>query len=206
MNWAAHAVGYQEVPNSAAVVRYDQSVLHPVPGSRRFAHQWLLVSRLLPQPAAQRFFKLLLHLWIGLRMARTRHQFAPAMPSQQAVDRAIVYLVPHPRFKRAPDFFRGCQFSPLRLPKERSQELPLFFQIQIPTSAASLADCLHRCSPLPVVARDHRMNGRFGDSTVAGNDLGFARPYPRVINEQPPLGGPMTPVRGQNDTDLLLPQ
>src|SRR2546430_4840033 len=190
MNWAAHAVGYQEVPNSAAVVRYDQRVLHPVPGSRRVAHQWLLVSRLLPQPAAQSFFKLLLHLWIGLRMARTRHQFAPAMPSQQAVDRAIVYLVPHPRFKRAPDFFRGCQFSPLRLPKERSQELPLFFQIQIPTSAASLADCLHRCSPLPVVARDQRMNGRFGDSTVAGNGLGFAPLYPRVLNYHSALAVP----------------
>jgi hypothetical protein len=41
-----------------------------------------------------RFFKILLGGEIALRMKRTRHQLAPAVPPQKVVDGAVARLVP----------------------------------------------------------------------------------------------------------------
>src|SRR5216684_5054901 len=77
---------------------------------------------------------------------------------------------------------------------------------RLPTSAASLAGCLHCRYSLPVVARDQRMNRRFRDPTVARNVLGFARLYQRVINDQPTLTVQWTRIGGHTSLDFLYRQ
>src|SRR5215467_1396730 len=75
-----------------------------------FGHQ----ARVWPvplEPPAQSFFKGGLRFGISFRMTRTRHELAPAMPIQQAIDAGEMHLVLHLRFKGALYFLPRGNFS-----------------------------------------------------------------------------------------------
>src|SRR5205823_5361401 len=50
-------------------------------------------------PAPQSFFKLLLGFFTPFWMPRSWHELAPAMPIEEAINRAVIDLVSHPSFK-----------------------------------------------------------------------------------------------------------
>src|SRR6266566_6239738 len=58
---------------------------------------------------------------------------------------------------------------------------------RLPTASASPACCLHRHYPLPVVAGNDRVHGRFRDPTVPGDVLCLTWFHQRVIDDQPSL-------------------
>src|SRR5260370_34822686 len=58
---------------------------------------------------------------------------------------------------------------------------------RLPTASASLACCLHRHYPLPVVARNDHLDGCFAHPTVSGDVLGLTMLHQCVIDDQPPL-------------------
>src|SRR5260370_28199066 len=61
---------------------------------------------------------------------------------------------------------------------------------RLPTASASLACCLHRHYPLPVVARNDHMHGCFAHPTVSCDVLCLTWLHQCVIDNPPPLSLP----------------
>ena len=66
---------------------------------------------MLLEPPAQSFFKSGLRFWLGFGMTGTRHELAPPMTIQQAIDARDVHRMLHLRFKGSLNFFRCGNFS-----------------------------------------------------------------------------------------------
>ncbi len=91
------------------------------------------------------------------------------MTMKQPIDRTVIDGVPDALFKSAPNVLHRRDLPTRGLGKKRSEEFLLFFQGQIVPSSASLAWRFNRRNAEPVVAGDHRMDGRFGYATVPSN-------------------------------------
>ena len=63
------------------------------------------------EPPAQSFFKSSLLFWVGFGMTRTRHELAPPMTIQQAIDARDIHLMLELCFKGALNFFSCGNFS-----------------------------------------------------------------------------------------------
>ncbi len=87
--------------------------------------------RLPLEPALQSFFKLLLNVWVSLGMPGTRHELAPAVTVEQAVDRAVIHMLSDSGFKGSPDLCCRRKLASLSPSKEGGKELRFFFQGQI---------------------------------------------------------------------------
>ena len=67
------------------------------------------------------------------------------------------------------DFPSSRDLPPDGSRKERREQLSLLLPGEQLVMTASFADCLYRLDPEPIVGRDQRMHGRFGDSALFGN-------------------------------------
>jgi len=63
------------------------------------------------EPPAQSFFKSSLFFWIGFGMTWTRHELAPAVTIQQAIDARAMHLMLDLCFKGSLNFFSRGNFS-----------------------------------------------------------------------------------------------
>ena len=130
-------------------------------------------------------------------MPGARHQFAPAVTIEQAIDGAVIHVMSDVALKGLPDLCRCRDLASLSPGKVWGQELLFFFQRQILIPMASLARRLHGRHTQPVVRRDHGMHRCFGDPAVPGNLLSLPRFHQRIINDQPPLPAPGARIRFQ---------
>jgi hypothetical protein len=91
------------------------------------------------EPPAQSFFKSSLLFWIGFGMTGARHELAPAMPIQQAIDTCAMHRMLDLCFKGALYVFRRGNFSLCR-PREKGLEKAAFlFHAHVFMTASTLA-------------------------------------------------------------------
>ena len=91
-------------------------------------------------------------------MPGTRHEFAPAVTSQQAIDGAVIDLMSDFGFISRLDLGHGGDFSSGGLREEGGEERLLFLQRQILMPTASLAWRFQGCRPQAIVGRNDAMH------------------------------------------------
>src|SRR3989440_12105576 len=107
----AFEAALQAEPRHVLGCSCDRSGPHLRPFSALvFGHQDRVWPVLL-EPPAQSFFKSGLLFWIGFGMTGTRHELAPTMPIQEAIDARDMYRMLHLSFKGALNVFRRGNFS-----------------------------------------------------------------------------------------------
>src|SRR5262249_33525465 len=141
---------------------------------------------------AQSFFKYGLRFWISFRMTRTRHELAPAMPIQQAIDAGEMHLVLHLRFKGELYFLPRGNFS-LGCAREKGLQKPAFLlHAHIFVTASTLAWRFDRSKSKAVISGNHAANRRDRYPHISGDLFGFARLNQGKVNDPPAFSNPRT--------------
>jgi len=99
---------------------------HPGPSKREGGGHLALAREGSARPASDSFFKMLLSLWIGLGVTGSRHELAPTMPIQEAIDGRLMNRFANMELKCLMNLLDGGQFSRLS-PLEKRSEKGLFF-------------------------------------------------------------------------------
>ncbi len=127
---------------------------------------------------------------IGFRMAGTRHQLAPAMTSQQPINRPLVDAMADSGFEGLLDLGNGGQFAQLGARHKGLQQGPFLRERQIGMPTPACAWRLGGPLALAVVAGNHTSDGPHRDAGLPGYLSGCARGKQGVVNNPPTLAHP----------------
>jgi hypothetical protein len=120
-------------------------------------------------------------------MLGTRHGLAPTVAMEQAVNCAVIDLVPYLRFTGLPDLGCRSDLATLSPREKRSQKVAFFLPRQILVAATSLARRFHSTRTQAVVGGNRVMDRRRGNATLPGDLFGFPGFHQGIIDDEPAL-------------------
>jgi hypothetical protein len=135
----AREAALQAVPKHVSGYSCDRSGPHLRPSLALVAGRQDRVWPVLLEPPAQSFFKSGLLFWIGFGMARTRHELAPAVPIQQAIDARDMRLMLDLCFKGSLNVFRRGHFSVCGTREKGLQKAAFLLHAQVFMTASPFA-------------------------------------------------------------------
>src|SRR5258708_6012575 len=124
-------------------------------------------------------------------MMRTRHELAPAVTIQEAIDAADMHRMLDLRFKNLLNFFGRGNF-PLGGSGEKGLEKAAFLlQAHVFMTASAFAWGFNRSKSQAVVGANDAAHRRDRHARISGNLLGFSRAHQGQVNNPPAFSNPI---------------
>jgi hypothetical protein len=129
-------------------------------------------------------------LGIGFGMARTRDEFAPAMPIQEAVDAPEMNSMLYLSFKGVLDLLGSGNLSPLGSGDKRLEKGAFLLERHGLMASSPSSRCLQSGTPQAVGGGNDASHPRDRDSYLLSNLFGFAGSNQGMLNDPPALSNP----------------
>src|SRR6266851_3076636 len=141
----------QAVPRHVSGYSCDRSGPHLRPSLILVAGREDRVWPVLLEPLAQSFFKSGLFFWIGFGMTWTRHELAPAVTIQEAIDATDMHRMLDLRFKGLLNFFGCGNFSVCGSGEKGLEKAAFLLQAHVFMTASTLAWSFNRSQSQAVI-------------------------------------------------------
>src|SRR6266700_6836125 len=182
----------QAVPRHVEGCSRVQSGLHPRPSltlvAGREDHVWPVPL----EPPAQSFFKSGLFFRIGFGMTWTRHDLAPAVTIQQAIDARDMHRMLDLLLKGSLNVFRRGNFSVCGSREKGLEKAAFLLQAHIFMTASTFAWGFNRSQSQAIIGGNDAAHRRDRHPRISSNLFGFARSNQGVVNDPPAFSNPRT--------------
>src|SRR2546421_4554973 len=161
-------------------------------GHRRalVADRWNLGWRVPLESLAGSFFKSSLFFCIGFWMTRARHELAPTVTIQQAIDATSMHLMLHLSLKSLLNFLSSGNLAPFGSSEKEVEKAAFLFQGHIFMTTSTLAWGFNRSKSQAVVGGNDAAHRRDRHACISGNLFSFARDNQGMVNDPPAFSNP----------------